>query len=976
MRFSLSDDVIADDDEESSQVEVEPSHPLGFASPHGKTWISLDPPTPSAVKAAIGRTTYGLFDSDSEDEDDRKENRHVQTFPPLSSYVRAETAPTSALLSAERHSKSQNKTKSYPQIQSQQQQQEDDDLYYSGDDEDEHDDNDIVLQLMKQPICSPAPKIPAAIKEALSSPPPSQRSETQRTIQSKVEEERRRIDAECRTNTDALKELVMKSEKEADVILKKKQAFEAQLKREQAARDEQERQAQEARDAQAAKAEQARKRQEELRQQQDAQQERAQAAADQKTREQAELAKKKTEHVDRAKKLVRQLAQLRQSIQPFDENKAVSKRRLGMKKIARGKLNTLSESAQKVQEVATEVSQAITVMRQDDKQVAEGIAGGQQGLTQDMTRGKRYFMDLLASNAMSRVQAETFSGIKGDAFPLSAMLSMISVENKDLNPILEAHVYTVCPTAIPVLPAPKPDATEDEVMTELGMQKKNDKFESFPAFLARTENIISFMADIMSSVPSTHTLLKGNDGAVLWLERFLDLLPPAPTAPLPLTTAPVLGAFLNAAGHMLANKHADAFQKLLSVITDDIVKRLDEGEIGKPSATRLNKILKGGFEHFRTELPAKAIPELKRKLSQRNQATVLSEDQASSPRAPSAAALLNKVRDLAVVATRGRKRALANSLLKEDAGMATIVILATTQGIVHRAPWEEVSDQLPHQTHLAELQPPAAFLRRHPSQQALLVLRLAPQLVLRPVRLAPDPTPQHLSHNRLRLAHLAAAILLLLGEDLERHHHLALGLPHSPLPSRPTRILRPLVEAAMLTLPRLVEAVLRTLRRSEVEAILHLHRSEVAAIQLLRHFQTKTNHLLEKFLSHLALAATLIRRRLEEAQRLPRVRFRTHQAIRHSHSGLHPTPIHLHLEGARHRDLVPVPMLVHLLSVGAHLSADLPALEEMLSRTKALAAILSRTNLLVETKATANLLANSLLKVGAKMEPTADSAMI
>ena len=610
MRFSLSDDVI-DDDDGDSQVDVEPSHPLGFVSPYGKTWISLDPPTPSAVKAAIGRTTYGLFDSDSEDEDDdRKENRYVQSFPPLSSYVRAETAPTSALLSAERDSKSQNKAKSHPRFPSQQ--QEDDDLYYSGDDEDENDqDNNVVRQLMSLPTRTVAPEIPTAIQEALSSPPPGQRSETQRNIQSKVEEERRRIDEECRSNTEALKQLVMKTEKEADVILNKKQAYEAQLKREQAVRDEQERKEQEARDAQAAKAEQDKKRQEELRQQQDAQQQQAHAAAEQRSREQAELAKKKTEHVDRAKKLVRQLAQLRQSIQPFDENKAVSKRRLGMKKIARGKLNTLSESAQKVQEVATEVGQAITVMREDDRKVAEGIKRGEQGLTQDMTRGKRYFTDLLASNAMSRVQAETFNGIKGDAFPLSAMLAMISVENKDLNPVLEAHIYTVCPTAIPVLPAPKHDATEDEVMTELGMQKKtNGEFESFPQFLARTENIISFMADVMSSVPSTHTLLKGNHGAIVWLERFLDLLPPAPTAPLPLITAPVLGAFLNGAGHMLANKHADAFKTLLSVITDDIVKRLDEGEIGKPSATRLIKILAEGFEHFRTELPAKAIPEL------------------------------------------------------------------------------------------------------------------------------------------------------------------------------------------------------------------------------------------------------------------------------------------------------------------------------------------------------------------------------
>jgi hypothetical protein len=57
------------------------------------------------------------------------------------------------------------------------------------------------------------------------------------------------------------------------------------------------------------------------------------------------------------------------------------------------------------------------------------------------------------------------------------------------------------------------------------MQKdKNGDFESFPQFLARTENIISFMADVEASLPSSHNLLGGNQGAVLWLGRFLDLV--------------------------------------------------------------------------------------------------------------------------------------------------------------------------------------------------------------------------------------------------------------------------------------------------------------------------------------------------------------------------------------------------------------------------------------------------------------------
>ena len=48
----------------------------------------------------------------------------------------------------------------------------------------------------------------------------------------------------------------------------------------------------------------------------------------------------------------------------------------------------------------------------------------------------------------------------------------------------------------------------------------------------------------MSSTPSNHTLLGGHAGALTWLQRFMDLLPPAPASPLPLLTAPALHSSL------------------------------------------------------------------------------------------------------------------------------------------------------------------------------------------------------------------------------------------------------------------------------------------------------------------------------------------------------------------------------------------------------------------------------------------------
>jgi GLE1-like protein len=77
---------------------------------------------------------------------------------------------------------------------------------------------------------------------------------------------------------------------------------------------------------------------------------------------------------------------------------------------------------------------------------------------------------------------------RGDGFPLANMLALVAVQAKDFVPVLAAHIFTVCPTAVPTLPHPAPDATEDNLMESLGMLRgKDGQFESFERFLSRTE---------------------------------------------------------------------------------------------------------------------------------------------------------------------------------------------------------------------------------------------------------------------------------------------------------------------------------------------------------------------------------------------------------------------------------------------------------------------------------------------------------
>jgi len=323
-------------------------------------------------------------------------------------------------------------------------------------------------------------------------------------------------------------------------------------------------------------------------------------------REAEEEEAEKSAYITRAADLISMLDEARSTLKDFDKSKSVGKRRLQCKKIVNGKINTLAHDEGKIRGVARIVSEAIEAAGRDD-----AAASGDPV----MSMGKKYLLDLLAANLIVRVQADGFNGTRGDGFPLAAMFAITSTSCEELLPVLEAHLYTVCPMTIPAMSL-KGDGNssggdESDLMESLGMLKdKNGEYESFDKFLSRTEGLVSIMADIMSSLPAEHTLLGGRNGAVQWIERFMDTLPPAPTSPLPLLTAPVLVAFLTGAGHMLANKFEDRFRPIFEAIRNDVLSRLDDSSIGIPSATRLKKVLDKGFEGMKKELPPNAVASL------------------------------------------------------------------------------------------------------------------------------------------------------------------------------------------------------------------------------------------------------------------------------------------------------------------------------------------------------------------------------
>ena len=76
---------------------------------------------------------------------------------------------------------------------------------------------------------------------------------------------------------------------------------------------------------------------------------------------------------------------------------------------------------------------------------------------------------------LSSVNVRTYR-TKGDGFPLAACLSQVAVHQKELKPLLEAHLYSCCPIAIPELPNMDNDSLSLE--QKLGM-KEGETFDKF-----------------------------------------------------------------------------------------------------------------------------------------------------------------------------------------------------------------------------------------------------------------------------------------------------------------------------------------------------------------------------------------------------------------------------------------------------------------------------------------------------------------
>jgi hypothetical protein len=390
-----------DYEEDSDESEVEPPHPLGFRS-WGRTRFGLNP-VPTETMERFKRQKGYLYPHGYEDGlDDWSSGGYepkTQQFPPISSYIDPKTASTQSLVRYAAYDSSKRAR---------------------GNEFDrpvEDDEMDKISQLFQ----AAAMIEDTTVRRILASPQQKQQlksvpfvPEDMSSVQREMDEIRRRMERDHLEAAQALKMIIRRNEQEAEKIIATERRRDEESEREEQAQRQKEEQKvaedQEAEDKEKQKvADKEELENEKNRRAQEKKDQQRQNAKDQSDAAEAAIAKDR-EYILKAEKLIGQLVQVRASVEPFENSKALSKRRLGMKKIVNGKVNTLSENVDKIKSVAAEVSQAIGAARAEDENIKQQGQAGNRDLTPEMARGKRYLVDLLSSSVIKRVQAEGFNG--------------------------------------------------------------------------------------------------------------------------------------------------------------------------------------------------------------------------------------------------------------------------------------------------------------------------------------------------------------------------------------------------------------------------------------------------------------------------------------------------------------------------------------------------------------------------------------
>eukprot|EP00794_Sanderia_malayensis_P019191 gene19191-21113_t len=198
--------------------------------------------------------------------------------------------------------------------------------------------------------------------------------------------------------------------------------------------------------------------------------------------------------------------------------------------------------------------------------------GGKAISAKDHPSGLAFCKDTVAKKLVLQ-GARQISSSFNSAFSLAAVTLGIWVQLPDVGQLILAHMYTACPYLVPYYVPMKQNQPLEEYLKVLGYEVDGQSVESEDKYLKKLSGIVRLYAAVIQSPVPPHLGANPHPHGVhngwTWLVRLLNL-PPCKTI-----TATVLFDFLEVAGHALFKTYGKQFQKLLKLLCEDVMPKID-----------------------------------------------------------------------------------------------------------------------------------------------------------------------------------------------------------------------------------------------------------------------------------------------------------------------------------------------------------------------------------------------------------------
>ncbi|XP_034018954.1 nucleoporin GLE1-like [Thalassophryne amazonica] len=253
----------------------------------------------------------------------------------------------------------------------------------------------------------------------------------------------------------------------------------------------------------------------------------------------------------------------------------IKKLRMDLKKAATTPINQISSvSGNQLREIFDKLDKLLS-----GRPV---VTGGRSVSTSDHPQGLDFVYYRTAEMLVKQGEEEVASHHKA-AFPIAVVVSGIWERHPRLGDLILAHLHKKCPYAVPHYPPKKAGTSMEEYQRVLGYRVDDSGVEAHGIFLNRMTGMIRLYAGIIQlKWPDSSKQVLGPHGlnhGWRWIAQMLNM------EPMTDVTATLLFDFLEVCGHALMKAYQDQFWKLILLLKEEYLPRIESVTISGDMAS-------------------------------------------------------------------------------------------------------------------------------------------------------------------------------------------------------------------------------------------------------------------------------------------------------------------------------------------------------------------------------------------------------